>query len=209
MSGLPFVPYFLFLHIYATIVFILFSFSPISTILSAQDREISDEMSHFEQDWVTRYFNAINEFTPIEEVVDFLVSLRTALVAKGYSCPILSDMWVNLVNQLVEDEIPLEDEEVDKVYDELIQREATIVDYRFRRTTHSFSSLVMQHCSHKNLKAQSKIIFGALKCLAGGFLCAIPNPAFQLAGASLIMSGIHECRENQSQKEPVIESLPF
>lgn len=46
-----------------------------------------------EPEWVTRYFNSVDEGTSVEEVVDFLFSLRLALIAKGYQPPALSDLY--------------------------------------------------------------------------------------------------------------------
>jgi hypothetical protein len=56
------------------------------------NRAESKAPRHFEQEWVTRYLNSIDDDTDVEEVVDFLITLRENLVSQEYCCPPLSQM---------------------------------------------------------------------------------------------------------------------
>ena len=49
-----------------------------------------------EHKWVVRYFNSVDENTSIEEMVDFLVSFKVSLEAKGFQVPSLSELCISL-----------------------------------------------------------------------------------------------------------------
>ena len=113
----------------ANTVFLLGIFSA-SAIAPLHSFEYADEPKvfpiHFEQEWVSRYFNSVDGNTPIAEVVDFLVSLRTSLLAKGYQCPSLTEVCLLFRDQLLEYNIELDYEEIAEVYSEFANREAVV-----------------------------------------------------------------------------------
>ena len=155
---------------------------------------------HFEQEWINRYFNSIDEETDVEEVVDFLISTRESLVAKGYACPSLSELCMRVRSALIERGIEMDDEVVQEIYEEIGRRENQIGPFfqqSYLKIDNKYKIELIKH-KHKNkkdkkeLKMKSKGVFGFLKCLAGGLICIIPVPAVQAVGAGLILNGIND-----------------
>jgi len=70
----------------------------------------SQPIKHFEQDWVNRYFECLDENTEIGEVVDFLVSVRQSWVARGYECPSLLELAFRLKEELEVQGIDVDDD---------------------------------------------------------------------------------------------------
>jgi len=51
------------------------------------------------------------------------------------------------------------------------------------------------------------MMFGFIKCIAGGLICIIPFPAIQAAGAGLVMSGINDCLDGAREQGDENERL--
>lgn len=159
-------------------------------------------LKNFEQDWIVRYFNSIDENTEVGEVVDFLVFARTALVAKGYKCPSLMELAIRMKEYLVQDDIEINGEEIQELYEEIYQREQMVTSTNFEFASTGFSEWSFEFCKHKpkdkdkkegkEIKLNSKGVYGFLKCLAGGLICVIPIPAVQAVGVGLVLNGVND-----------------
>lgn len=100
----------------------------VSPLLAIEYQDGLDSLPrHCEHEWVSRYFNAIDENTDIEEMIDFLVSFKASLQAKGYQCPSLADLCLQVRDTLIQKGIEIDDDEIEQIYNEIVKREATLV----------------------------------------------------------------------------------
>lgn len=155
---------------------------------------------HFEHEWITRYFESIDNDTEIGEVIDFLIAVRQAFLARGYECPSLLESAICLSECLTQKGIKFDEVEIQRLYEEIYAREQ-LVNLKACNLTfgHHYQAFI-QTCKHKHknkedkkeLKMGSKSVFGLLKVIAGGLMCVIPVPAIQLAGGALVADGIKD-----------------
>lgn len=149
-----------------------------------------------EHEWVSRYFDSVNEDTSIEEMVDFLVSFKLALQAKGYDLPALSDLCLELRDALIHQGIDIGDEEVERIYEEISKREITYVQPSSYLTiindelNGKIIEIKKKEKKHKDVKVSGKVAVGFIKFLAGALCCIVPIPAVQVVGATLAGAGL-------------------
>lgn len=196
---------------------ILSGFLTCSAISPLYSFEYSDGYAstpkHFEQEWVHRYFNSIDENTDVEEVIDFLISLRESLVSKGYTCPSLAEMCLRMRDYLMEKGIQYNDEEFDELYAEILMRQSQIfVNSQGLPISQNWSPKfkLAKHKDKKDkntFKMKSKGVFGFLKCVAGGLICIIPVPVVQAVGGGLILNGINDIIDNAREEGDENERL--
>jgi|GEM_PF-3216607 len=158
---------------------------------------------HFEQDWIKRYFDCVDDNTEIGEVVDFLVTVRESWLARGYDCPSLLVLAIRLKEEIEAQGIEVE--EIQEIYEEIYRREQAITPTSFRIAPNIFSNPVFELCKHKSkqkdkhdkeFKMKSKGVFGFLKALGGGLICILPFPGAQAVGGALIVDGIKDMIED-------------
>lgn len=196
---------------------VLGSILTFSAIVPLQSFEYSEGLTstpkHFEQEWVNRYFNSIDAETDVEEVVDFLISLRESLVSKGYSCPSLAEICLRMRDYLIEKGIQFDDEEIEEIYEEILRRQDQIFPTSFQISIDKAQSTKVEFVKHKHkkdrngVKMKSKGVFGFLKCIAGGLICIIPVPAVQAIGAGLVLNGINDIIDNAREEGDENERL--
>ena len=87
-----------------------------------------------EQEWVLRYFNSLSDEISIEEVVDFLISFKAALQAKGHQVPPLSDLCLKIKDYLIENKIEIDDDDINEIYNEILSKHPSknIVEAKIR-----------------------------------------------------------------------------
>lgn len=154
--------------------------------------------------WVNRYFNSLDDDVSIDEIVDFLVSLKTSLQAKGYQVPSLAELCLKVKDQLVRIGVQLDDDEIDEIYDEILKRESILIDHVSFSFAHSknLNFKVMHVKKHKQdkdkkekeegLKISSDFAKGFMKALAGALLCIIPHPVTLTIGGTLVADGVRD-----------------
>jgi hypothetical protein len=159
-------------------------------------------IKHFEQEWVKRYFECLDEDTEIGEVVDFLVSVRESWLARGYECPSLLDLAIRLKEELDNEGIEIDEDDIQEIYEEIYRRERLITPTSFRFAPANYSKPILELCKHKHkhkdkeVKMKSKGVFGFLKALGGGLICILPFPGAQAVGGALIVDGIKDMIED-------------
>jgi|GEM_PF-3378716 len=174
-----------------------------------------------EHAWVMRYFNCLTDDATIEEVVDFLVSLRTTLEAKGHQVPRLADLCLNTRDYLIEQGLKINDDDIEEIYNEIIKREEALMLPSYSHSINHFSKIkffeTKKHHKKKNkeLKVSNGFAKGFMKALGGGLLCIIPHPATIAIGTALAADGIRDMIEHVSDHssdegdiEEKLKSLP-
>lgn len=159
---------------------------------------------HFEQDWITRYFDSIDDDTEVGEVIDFLVAIRETLISRGYECPSLVELAIRLKEYLMAQGIEIDEGAIQELYEEIYRREQFINPASFKFASSNFFNTSFELCKHKRkdkhkdkkdekeFKMKSKGVFGFLKCLAGGLMCIVPFAPIQAAGGALVLNGIND-----------------
>ncbi len=161
----------------------------------------SDTSHPCEHEWVKRYFDSLTDSTSIEEVVDFLVSLRVGLHAKGYSVPSLADLCLKMKDYLLENEIPINEEEFQMIYNEIVNREGCLINQiSFSYAFNDVSNMEVIQVKKKNKKAGFNVsngfAIGFVKALGGALLCVIPHPITWTIGGALVADGIKDMAEH-------------
>ncbi|NNM43188.1 MAG: hypothetical protein HKM07_02470 [Chlamydiae bacterium] len=64
--------------------FTVFLFTSSSLFSFEYQRDLTTQSDFYEHKRALRYFDSVDENTSVEEMVDFLLSLKASLVAKGY-----------------------------------------------------------------------------------------------------------------------------
>lgn len=197
-----------------------------SVLYASTHIESEEDLLHADESWVNRYFDNLDDTVEMDEVIDFVISLRASLIMKGFQCPSLANLCLWLSQGLEQRGIYLEPEDVQTIYEEILEREtgieAGISGLSFASGEKSKFQLVKHHHKKKHkkeFKLKKKGLFGFMKCIAGGLLCVVPG--CQGVGASLVTSGIddifHEVKEISDENEkrqrqgyvpPVIEKYP-
>jgi hypothetical protein len=177
---------------------------------------ISQE-KHFEQSWVLRYFNSIDEETEIGELVDFLVTLRESLIHKGYVCPSLLELAIYMQKYLLEQGIEIDEDEMQEIYESINQREQIMISNDFKLASTTWSRPTFELCKNKHkhkhrsnngeIKMNSKSTTGFMKCLGGALLCIIPIPAVQTVGVGLIVNGVTDLMDGAKEQGDENERL--
>lgn len=187
-------------HLLKIILLTAITLPPV-TSYSFEQQEL--QFNHHEYEWVSRYFNSLDDDTPIEEVVDFLINLRAAIEMKGYNPPPLSDLFLQLVGSLDKNHIDIDKDALEEIYNEIQLRESALQEasFKFALGKGDHPNIFEVKHKHKNDKhdkhdkkgkVNSKSVFGFLKALSGALMCIIPVPAIQVAGVGLVVNGIND-----------------
>lgn len=156
-----------------------------------------------EQELLNYYFNSTDEPADMEEVIDFLISLRSSLIVQGYQCPPLTQLALGMVDYLSTQGVAIDPKDFQEIYEEILRRESSQESCFFQKSRGNQRpqiTLIKHKHAHKHhhkkksreVKVHSKGAFGFLKCLAGSLICLIPVPAVQAIGAGLILNGIND-----------------
>ena len=175
----------------------LFSFEP--------QRDLTERSDSYECKRVLRYFDSLNENTSVEEMVDFLVSLKTSLVAKGYHPRNLTELSIYFKEKFLEHGIELQEREFEKIYHLIERKEATTHPYNFQRASSKSFAYKIKRANDRDDKENEpkippKVVVGLFKCMAGGLLCVVPTPFAQTVGTGLILNGISDCINATSER---------
>jgi hypothetical protein len=148
---------------------------------------------------------AIDEESPLEDVVASLIDLRNSLLEQGYSCPSLTDLCLRVYNYLSAQGIEIDLVQFQGLYEEIERQECATtlkmsgnlgLGYQIQLVKHPKSDKKEK----KKAQLNSKTVCGLVKCLAGGLLCIIPVPAVQIAGAGLVMTGVNDCIDGSREQ---------
>lgn len=184
--------------------YVFFAGLSFPSFLNANDFQILDQVTpkHYEKDWVLRYFESIDEDTEIGEIIDFLVTLRESLIHKGYKCPSLMELAINIQEYLIDKGIEMDEEAIQEIIDEIARREQNISLNTFKLAPSSSIPSLLELCKHKHkhkhdkhdkeAKISSGTAVGFVKFLGGALLCIVPIPAVQAVGITLAGEGIAE-----------------
>lgn len=166
---------------------------------SMYPNNISHPKNNHEFEWVTRYFNALDQDTTIDEVVDFIVNLRDALEAKGYTVPCLGEFCLRIREDLTEKGIQFDEDIVDEICEKIMERDSYYLNVEAINITANNminSGFLNVKSSHKKNKDKVKMSEGTakgfMKAFAGALLCIIPHPATWAIGSGLIASGVSD-----------------
>lgn len=155
-----------------------------------------------EHEWAARYFNSVDERTSIEEMIDFLVSLRIVLQAKGYQMPSLAELCLTMRSYLIEKNIEIDENNIERIYNEILKREDSIVNHSssFQLANKSSKFKIIKVKRKKKtdneLKMSDEFAKGFVKALGGALLCIIPHPVTWGIGAALVADGIKDMLEH-------------
>ena len=176
-----------------------FSLSPLQAI------EYSDWIQampkHYEHDWFLRYFDSLDEDVEIGEVVDFLISFKASMEAKGFSCPSLLDILYHTKEYVESQGIEVDSDLFEEIVDEVIKREtpyqpSSYQNLIFKDSKPTFELVKKKHHhkdkKDKEFKMKSKGIFGFLKCVGGALIFIVPIPGAQAVGSGLVLMGIND-----------------
>ena len=163
--------------------------------------------------WVNRYFNSLDENTSIEEVIDFLVSFKASLQAKGYEVPPLTEMCLRLRDGLIDKGIEIDDDTIERIYNEIAKRENILIkpsSFYFAINKHSKFKIFQtkKHSKKKGFEFSDGFAIGFVKSLGGALLCIIPHPITIAIGSGLVLSGVDDMIEHAGEsprKEGSIE----
>lgn len=153
----------------------------------------------------TSYLSRINEDSTISEAISFLTDIREYLIDQGYMVLPLEDLCLGMRNYLVQQGIFIDDEEMETLYEEISRQESS-TEPSFQLAINTSSKYNLDYIKSskkkdgKETKIKSKMMFGFIKCLAGGLICIIPFAPVQAAGAGLVMSGINDCIDSAREQ---------
>lgn len=166
----------------------------ISSQLSAVQFEEREILLPDEYKWVKRYFDSLSDNVSIPEMVDFLVSLRLGLEAKGYSVPSLEELSLKMKYYLIESGIQINEEDFQVIYDEIKSREGFFYQDLIRFSLNDLSNAEIVLIKNKKEKAKlemsDEFAIGFVKALGGALLCIIPHPVTWAIGSVLVADGI-------------------
>lgn len=173
--------------------------------------------THYESEWFLRYFNSIDENTEIGEVIDFMVSFKASLEAKGCDCPSLVDILFNTKAYVESQGIEVDEEAFEEIHNEIIRREIPSSGKTFTnlvlKNQRPHIELVKKH-KHKHkdkdkkeVKMKSKGVFGFLKCIAGALIFIVPIPGAQAVGSGLVLLGINDMVDSAHEQGEENERL--
>jgi hypothetical protein len=182
--------------------FVIFcsSFLNISPLSAFEKHDGLTRPRYSEYEWVVRYFNSVDENTSIEELVDFLVSFKASLQAKGYKCPSLADLCLRLRDALIQQGVELDDDVLEEIYNEIVEREndlsgsAVFVPALNKKAHFGFLQIKKgaKKKEKKEVQISGKMAVGFVKFLGGALCCIVPIPAVQVVGATIAGAGVIE-----------------
>ena len=174
-----------------------FGFAASSTEVCLNSVSVSKSNHEFE--WVTRYFNSLDDDTSVDEVIDFIVNLRDALEAKGYKVPPFGDFFLKVEEDLMDRGIELDEDVMQELYQKFVERESSYIQVSPARdlaagTKNSKFLQIKSSKKKKNdgIKMSEGTAKGFMKTFAGALLCIIPHPVTWSIGSGLIISGVND-----------------
>jgi len=147
-----------------------------------------------EHEWVSRYFNSLDDDTSIEEIIDFLISFKASLQAKGYQIPPLTEMCLQLRDELIAKGVAINDETIEQIYDEIARRENILImpSSSFAISKNSSYKIIPAKKQNKGVGFSDGFAKGFMKAFGGALLCIIPHPVSWAIGGTLVATGINE-----------------
>jgi hypothetical protein len=147
--------------------------------------------------WVARYLDSIDKETSIEEVVDFLFSVRNLLINEGFSVPLFSEIFLSSLEDLKSHNIEIEEDSffIESLYDEIISREQqmnSLISFRSLKDAQKPKIILAKKKKKNDMKISNGFAKGFCKALGGALLCIIPHPVSYAVGGGLLVSGISD-----------------
>jgi hypothetical protein len=194
------------------------TFSSISPIYSFEYEDGLDSIStRYEPELFLMYFNSIDENTEIGEVIDFMISFKASLEAKGCECPSLVDILFQTKEYVEYQGVEVEDEVFEEIYNEINSREIHSGRQTFNnillKNQIPHTEFVKKHKNKnkdkdkKEIKMKSKGVFGFLKCVAGALIFIVPIPGAQAVGSGLVLLGINDMVDSAHEQGEENERL--
>ena len=175
-----------------------------------------------EYEWITRYFDAVNEDTSMDEMVDFLFNLRLVFLSKGYEVPEFTSLITNVLDYLLSQGMEIDEKIIEEFYRIFKQKEVQNVNCIFKLLD-SHEKVKTYKIKKKKPKIKKekpevemsgKTALGLIKVFAGALCCIIPHPATIAIGGGLVLSGVKDISDEliemdkENRKKQEIEGLP-
>jgi len=155
---------------------------------------ISSETCSYQ--WVARYLDSIDGDTPLDEVVDFLFSVRELLVSQGFSIPFFSEIFTKSLEELkIWQKVQIDENFLEDLYEEIISREEgrnSLVSLNLFKNTEKVKIILVKKKKKNDVKISGNFAKGFCKALGGALLCVIPSPVTQGLGIALVASGVSD-----------------
>ncbi len=147
--------------------------------------------------WVARYLDSIDKETSIEEVVDFLFSVRNLLINEGFSVPLFSEIFLSSLEDLKSHNIEIQEDSIfiESLYDEIISREQemnSLISFRSLKDVQKPKIILAKKKKKNDMKISNGFAKGFCKALGGALLCIILHPVSYAVGGGLLVSGISD-----------------
>jgi len=114
---------------------------------------------HFFSPGENRLLSILDQFEEelsIQEAVSLLFELRDSLINQGYDLPSLEDLCLRMHNYLLNQDVVIDDQEVEEIYEEILRQEDSttplIKAAVNTNTSHTFTLVK----SHKNKEEKKK-----------------------------------------------------
>lgn len=163
-------------------------------IFTAELWTAENENPTIDQSWVEEYKNA-----SVDEEIEMLFSLKTDWESLGYEMPALSQICLQLKEDLLRSGIVVDEGVVQAVLDRILEKEAS-------RTGDSNSA---KHLTPKPRKKEvefsDEFAVGFVKALGGALLCIIPHPVTWGIGGALVADGVAQMANHSGDTSGSIE----
>jgi len=148
--------------------------------------------------WIERYLKTVDETVSLEELLDFLVAVRTHFIAKGYEMPSLSSLCVNTFGYLEQEGLALSEDYKDLFFEMILEKEnqsdskIETCNLLNPKPMYMFVKSKKKEGKRPGIEVPPDIIIGGLKILIGAVCCCVPHPATIAIGGSVVASGLHD-----------------
>lgn len=139
-----------------------------------------------------RYFYSIDENTPLEEAVEFLVSLRIAIKQQGYEVPRLEDMLIYAEDFMNRQGIIVSQDLMEKMKNICNEKEFGWPPKGCDQQLDDWDSWQIsskKKKKQKQIEMSDNMAIGFCEVIAGALLCIIPHPLTLGIGSGLILHG--------------------
>jgi len=155
-----------------------------------------DGSTCYDHGWAQRYLENLDESVPIEEMVDFLVGLKTYLQSLGYEPPSISTLCLKLRDELLQQELNIEEAVFDELHRQIALKENALLKTNNFSLLSTYISNPKTMLVKKEFEVSGKFAIGFTKALGGALLCIVPHPVAWTVGGGLVTSGIIDMMES-------------
>lgn len=158
--------------IYVWIILVCINFLTVTVVQASSPRFNEHEL-------LQNYFRTPDDSLQIEEMIEFIVSIKKQLISKHIEVPKLSSLFDSVKDHFFDNDSTCAIEEWKVFIEMLDEKELGITHIGFKKISHN---------SEK--KISWKLVWAGCQLLAGGLCTVIPHPVAHLIAGSLILGGI-------------------